>query len=85
MLTFLIAKKRVIHIIKRRDFINFLRIAITAVLLSFVGVIFRVIYDRLTGEKDAPIESLIGLFIGFFIGIFLIYYFNDYRKRKKSN
>jgi len=81
LLTFLIAKKRVIHIIKRRDFINFLRIAITAFLLSFVGVIFRAIYGRLTGEKDAPIESL----IGFFIGLFLIYYFNDYRKRKKSN
>ncbi|AEN90416.1 hypothetical protein BMWSH_3534 [Priestia megaterium WSH-002] len=48
-------------------------------------MIFRIIYGRLTGEKGVQIESLIGLFIGFFIGIFLIYYFNDYRKRKIPN
>jgi len=70
---------------KRCDFINFLRITIKAVVLSFVGVIFRVIYGQTIGEKDVQIESLIGLFIGFFIGILLISCFTDYCKRKKNN
>ncbi|MBT2255505.1 hypothetical protein J7E64_08935 [Priestia megaterium] len=70
---------------KMCDFINFLRITIKAVVLSFAGVIFRVIYDQIIGEKSVQIESLIGLFIGFFIGIFLISYFTDYRKRNKNN
>jgi len=33
------------------DFINFLRITIKAVVLSFAGVIFRVIYDQIIGKK----------------------------------
>jgi hypothetical protein len=70
--------------VKRCDFINFLHITIKAVVLSFVGVIFRVIYGQIIGEKDVQIESLIGLFIGFFIGIFLISCFTDYRKRHKN-
>jgi hypothetical protein len=62
-----------------------LHITIKAVVLSFVGVIFRVIYGQIIGEKDVQIESLIGLFIGFFIGIFLISCFTDYRKSHKNN
>jgi len=70
---------------KRCDFINFLYITIKAVVLSFVDVIFRVIYGQIIGGKDIQIESLIGLFIGFFIGIFLISCFTDYRKRHKNH
>jgi len=70
---------------KRCDFIIFLHITIKAVVLSFVDVIFRVIYGQIIGEKDVQIESLIGLFIGFFIGIFLISCFTDYRKRHKNH
>ncbi|MEH7092954.1 hypothetical protein V7100_28500, partial [Priestia megaterium] len=66
-------------------FINFLRITTTAVVLSFFGVIFRIVYGQIIGEKDFQLESLIGLFVGFFVSIFFIYCFNDYREKKKHN
>lgn len=64
-------------------FIKFLRITTIAAVLSFIGIIFRIIYGQIIGDKDIQMESLIGLFLGFFISIFIIYYFRDYRKTNK--
>lgn len=64
-------------------FIKFLRITIIAAVLSFIGIVFRIVYGQVIGDKGIQVESLIGLFIGFFISIFIIYYFKDYRKTNK--